>query len=71
MKIDYERSFKKLVDQINAEHGWALDSNRGNAFDRGMIFAYESIKRLADKLEEGSFFDEEGGYSEDDMYEGA
>lgn len=40
-------------------------------FDRGALFAYGSIKRLAEKLEKGEFdFDEEGyGCLVSDEYE--
>lgn len=69
MKIDYEKSFKKLVEQINFEYGLAEENReratkttgKGSPFDNGMVFAYGSIKELADKLENGTFaFEREG-----------
>ena len=86
MTIDYEKAFKKLVEQIKKEYAWAEEAEeamkstncgkptlaecrRSNVnelddrlnhfgrarYDRGMMFAYESIKELAEKLENGTF----------------
>lgn len=71
MKIDYEKSFKKLVEQINFEYGLAVKSQevderlypgKMTEFNEGMVFALGSIERLANKLSDGSFeFDETEG----------
>ena len=70
MTIDYEKSFKKLVQQINFEYELAVKSKevderlfpgKMTKFNNGMEFAYGSIKRLADMLENGEFeFGREG-----------
>lgn len=60
-KIDYERSFKKLVDQIKTEYGWATDETSEVTdpyYRKGMVFAYRSIMELAIKLEKGEFFED-------------
>lgn len=64
--MDYERSFKKLVEQIRVEMGFAKEAFKNEKSDeaktnynRGMLFAYESIEELASKLENGEFFNEE------------
>lgn len=58
MSIDYEKAFKKLVQQIKFEYDLAKEAKESK-----MIFAYGSIKRLAEKLEKGEFdFEEEQGY---------
>ncbi len=59
--IDYERSFKKLVDQIRTEYGWATDEKMcmpDPYYRKGMVFAYESILELAIALEKGEFFED-------------
>lgn len=71
MKIDYEKSFKKLVEQINFEYGLAVKSQevderlypgKMTKFNEGTVFALGSIKRLANELSDGSFeFDETEG----------
>ena len=61
--IDYERSFKKLVAQIKMESGFAVNNQFNEIgdpeFNKGMVFAYSSIERLAIELEEGRFFNDE------------
>ncbi len=91
--MNYEKAFKKLVEQIKLESEFAKEEllkdernledvkdlyipkemsyerkrlqeqikvNEGKVrYDRGMIFAYESIKELAVKLENDEFFTEE------------
>lgn len=63
--INYEKAFKKLVEQIKIEKGFAQETkgspyktpefNEANRL--GMLFAYQSIEELADKLiEEGEEF---------------
>lgn len=71
MKIDYEKKFKKLVEQINFWYRLAIRSQevderlypgKMTKFNEGMVFAYGSIERLANKLSDGSFeFDETEG----------
>lgn len=59
--IDFERSFKKLVDQIRTEYGWAQDENLyvpDPVFRNGMKSAYRSILELAETLERGEFFED-------------
>ena len=64
MAIDYERAFKTLKEQIDMEYKWAMDYSEEsgfphneihNAYNRGSLFAYRSIKELSDKLSDGSF----------------
>lgn len=64
--IDYEKSFKKLVEQIKFESKVADNECNRNMRDRynfGAKFAYDSIKELVLKLENDEFFDED--YYED------
>lgn len=64
--IDYEKSFKKLVEQIKFESKVADNECNRNMCDRynfGAKFAYDSIKELVLKLENDEFFDED--YYED------
>ena len=91
--MNYEKAFKKLVEQIKLESEFAkeelekdernledvkdlyipknmkyehkrlqeqIKTNEGKIrYDRGMIFAYGSIKELAVKLENDEFFTDE------------
>ena len=62
--IDYKKSFEKLVEQIKFENELACNDavNIGvsKQFQNGMMFAYNSIRELAEKLEKGEFeFEEE------------
>lgn len=63
--IDYEKSFKKLVEQIHFEYELSIEQTNmdGNSdpfkarFNKGMVFAYGSIDELATKLENDEFFE--------------
>ena len=65
MSIDYERSFKRLVDEIKGGYENVANcieqskeagcSYSDIAADEGMLIAYESIKDLAEKLEKGEY----------------
>lgn len=67
MTIDYEKAFNKLVEQIDFEYGLAQNECSDSEFKKGMMFAYGSTKRLAEKLETGEFdFEEEQGYFRND-----
>ena len=61
--IDYKKSFEKLVKQIKLEKSWAEDFDKDKKgisyYNKGMLFAYESILELAEKLEKGTFFEED------------
>ena len=61
MEINYEKAFKKLVEQIKLESEWAKEAYEEDAStrNRGMVFAYDSIKSLAIELENGTFEFEE------------
>lgn len=61
MEINYEKAFKKLVEQIKLESKWAKEAYEKDASirNRGIAFAYDSIKRLAIELENGTFEFEE------------
>lgn len=57
MNIDYKLCFEKLCEQIDKEYEWAkadYDNQKSDLakerFNRGMMFAYGSIKELADKM---------------------
>lgn len=54
MRINYKKSFEKLVQQIKFEYSLA-ENGLKDAFGQGMIFAYGSINMLAEKLEKGEF----------------
>lgn len=59
MSIDYEKSFKKLVEQIKKEYEWAEEDYQSMIWnhprDGGIRFAYKSMKEFAEKLEKGEF----------------
>lgn len=58
MENYYEKAFFKLAEQVDKELGWSKDYVKvvegrdviDSVYTKGSIFAYESIKRLADKL---------------------
>lgn len=55
-KINYEKAFEFVKEQVNKEYGWALEAKALDDRDlnglNGMIIAYESIIRLIKHLEE-------------------
>jgi len=74
--VNYKKAFEKLVDQIETEEKWAneqyetdcrkgkekggMDTFAVERYDRGMMFAYRSIRELAEQLKNGTFeFDDE------------
>ncbi len=67
--INYEKAFKELVKQINDELAeankdvvslsWMLDTNPKKVFCKGKVTSLYKIAALAEKLEDGTYFNNE------------
>lgn len=55
-KINYEKAFKMVKDQVIKERDWAIESYKDKNWDRnetkGMLMAYDNIIRLLRHIEE-------------------
>lgn len=53
--MDYKEKYEKLVEQIKKETTWAKEmsarKDNRDMFDKGAIFAYDSINSLITELE--------------------
>lgn len=53
--MDYKEKYEKLVEQIKKETAWAKEmsarKDNWDMFDKGVIYAYDSINSLITELE--------------------
>lgn len=63
--MDYEKTYKRLVDQINTEYNWSLQNSDDPEFKdrrelvRGMKMAYESLLEFIADIEKTEYRFEE------------